>query len=88
MAAELAEEQRVWSGACRCGDVHSNLAAAANPVMDVVAQVGSQITAVWQDVQRNAREGKEGGDFLQEKVTVHAGTYDYLENSGLHIFGA
>lgn len=69
MAAELAEEQRIRGGACWCGHVSGNLGAAADPVMDVVAQVSSQITAVWQDVQRDAREGKEGSNFLQEKKT-------------------
>lgn len=67
MAAEFAEEQRIRGRACRCGDVSGNLGAAADPVMDVVAKVSSQITAVWQDVQRDAREGKRGGDFLQKK---------------------
>lgn len=50
VAAELAEEQLIRGGACRCGDVSGNLGTAADPVMDVVAQVSSQITAVWQDV--------------------------------------
>ena len=67
MAAELAEEQRIRGSACGCGDVGGNLGAAADPVMDVVTEVSSQITAVWQDVQRDAREGKEGGDFLKRK---------------------
>lgn len=67
VAAELAEEQRIRRRACWCGDVSGNLGAAADPVMDVVTEVSSQITAVWQDVQRDAREGKEGGNFLQRK---------------------
>lgn len=70
VAAELAEEQRIRSRACRRGDISGNLAAAADPVMDVVAQIGSQIAAVWQDVQRNASEGKERGDFLHRRKTA------------------
>lgn len=69
VAAELAEEKRIRGGAWRCGDVGGNLGATADPVMDVIAQVSSQITAVWQDVQRDAREGKQGSNFLQEKET-------------------
>lgn len=69
VAAELAEEQRIWGRACWRGDVSGNLGAAAHPVMDVVTEVSSQITAVWQDVQWDAREGEEGGDFLQKKKT-------------------
>lgn len=69
MAAELAEKQLIRERACRRGDVGGDLAAAADPVMDVVTQVGSKIAAVWQDVQRDAREGKECRDFLQEKKT-------------------
>ncbi len=69
MAAELAEEQLIRGWACWRGDVRGDLGAAADPVMDVVTQVSSQITAVWQDVQRDAREGKKGSYFLQEKKT-------------------
>lgn len=58
MAAEFAEEQGIRGRACWRGDVSSDLGAAADPVMDVVAQVSSQVAAVWQDVQRDAREGK------------------------------
>lgn len=58
VAAELAEEQRIGGGARRRGDVSRDLGAAADSVMDVVAQVGPQVAAVWQDVQRDAREGK------------------------------
>lgn len=65
MATEFAEEQRIRGRSCWRGDISSNLGAAADPVMDVVTQVGSQITAVWKDVQRNTRERKKGGDFLQ-----------------------
>lgn len=64
VAAELAEKQRVGGGACRRGDVGGDLAAATDPVVDVVAQVGPQVAAVRQDVQRDAGEGKERGDFL------------------------
>lgn len=46
MAAELAEEQRVRGGACRCGDVGCNLGTAADPVMDVVTEVSPEVTAV------------------------------------------
>lgn len=88
VAAELAEQQRIRSGPCWCGDVRSDLAAAADPVMDVVAQVGSQIAAVWQDVQRNARERKEGGDFLQEKVGHSFRQELSIILGGLHVFGA
>ena len=69
VAAELAEDQRIGGRAGWRGDVRGDLGAAADPVMDVVAEVGSQVTAVWQDVQGDAREGKEGGDFLQKKKT-------------------
>lgn len=71
MAAEFAQEQRIRGGTCWRGDISGNLGAAADPVMDVVTQVGSQITAVWQDVQRNTRERKEGGDILQEKKQLN-----------------
>lgn len=64
MAAELAEEQWIGARACRRGDIDCDLGAAADPVMDVVTEISTQITAVWQDVQRDAREGKQGGDFL------------------------
>lgn len=47
LAAELAQKQRIWGRACWCGDVCGNLAAAADPVMDVITQVSSQVTAVW-----------------------------------------
>lgn len=67
VAAELAEEQRVGGGACRRGDVGGDLAAAAHPVVDVVAQVGSQVAAVRQDVQRDAGEGKQRSDFLRNR---------------------
>lgn len=67
VAAEFAEEQLIGGWARRRGDVGSDLGAAVDPVMDVVTQVGSQIAAVWQDVQRDAREGKKGSDFLQEE---------------------
>lgn len=67
VAAKFAEEQLIRGCARWGGDVSSDLSAAADPVMDVVAQVSSQIAAVWQDVQRDAREWKEGSDFLQEK---------------------
>lgn len=56
VTAELAEEELIRSRTCWCGDVCSNLGAAADPVMDVVTQVSSQVTAVRQDVQRDARE--------------------------------
>lgn len=69
VAAKFAEEQRIRGRACGRGDVNGNLGAAADPVMNVVAQVSSQIAAVWQDIQRDAREGKRGGDFLQKKKT-------------------
>lgn len=101
MAAELAEEQLIRGQACWRGDVSGDLGAAADPVMDVVTQVSSQITAVWQDVQRDAREGKKGSDFLQEKKTdklwvligknryhTQAQTPQYLKNSRQHVFGA
>ena len=65
MAAELAEKQLIGGRARWRGDVGGDLGAAADPVMDVVTQVRSQIAAVWQDVQRDAREGKEGSDFLR-----------------------
>lgn len=67
MAAKLAEEQLIGGCARWGGDVNSDLSAVADPVMDVVAQVSSQIAAVWQDIQRDAREWKKGSDFLQEK---------------------
>lgn len=69
VAAELAEEQRVGGGARGRGDVGGDLAAAAHPVVDVVAQVGSQVAAVRQDVQRDAGEGEERGDFLRHTHT-------------------
>ncbi len=69
VAAEFAEQQLIGGRARWCGDVSSNLVAAADPVMDVITQVGSQITAVWQDVQRDAREREKGSDFLQVKKT-------------------
>lgn len=65
VAAEFAEEQLVGSRPRRRGDVGRHLRAAVDPVMDVVAQVGPEIAAVLQDVQRNARKGEEGGDFLR-----------------------
>lgn len=67
VAAELAEEQLVRSRARWRGDISRHLSAAVNPVMNVVAQVRSEIAAVLQDVQRDARKRKEGGDFLQTK---------------------
>lgn len=70
LAAELAEEQLVGGGACWCGDVSCYLCAAADSMMDVVAQVGSQVAAVGQDVQRDARERKEGGDLLRRKFML------------------
>lgn len=67
VAAELAEEQLVRGRARRCGDISRHLGAAVNPVMDVVTQVSTEITAVLQNVQRDARKWKKGGDFLQQK---------------------
>lgn len=67
VAAELAVEQLVGGRACWRGDVGRNLGAAADPVMDVVAQVSSQVAAVRQDVQRDAGEREQGGDVLQWK---------------------
>lgn len=71
MAAELAEEQLIRGGARRRGDVGGDLRAAADPLVDVVAEVGAQVAAVGQDVQRDAREGKGRGDVLQEENTEH-----------------
>lgn len=101
VAAELAEEQLIRDRACWRGDVSGNLGAAVDPVMDVVAQVSSEVTVVWQDVQRDAREGKEGGDFLQKKKTdklwvltgkdrcrSQAQTRQYWKNSRQLVFGA
>lgn len=68
VATELAEQQLIRDGACWCSDVGGNLGAAVDPVVDVVAQVSSQITAVWQNVQRDSRERKKGGDFLQKET--------------------
>lgn len=67
MAAELAKEQLVRSRARWCGDISRHLRAAVDPVMDVVTQVSTQIAAVLQDVHRDARKRKKGGDFLQRK---------------------
>lgn len=67
VAAELAVEQLVGGRARRRGDVGRNLGAAVDPVMDVVAQVGSEVAAVRQDVQRDAGEREQGGDVLQGK---------------------
>lgn len=67
VAAELAEEQLVGGRARWRGDVSRHLCAAVDPVMDVVAQVSSQIAAVLQNVQRDAGKRKKGGDFLQRK---------------------
>jgi hypothetical protein len=36
----------------------------ADPEVDVVAEVGAEVTAVGQDVQGDAREGEGGGDVL------------------------
>lgn len=84
MAAKFTEEQLIWGRACWRGDISCDLGAAADPVMDVVTQVSSQITAVWQNVQRDAREGEKGSDFLQwkkrdklrvlDKQMLHRGT--------------
>lgn len=68
VAAELAEQQLIREGACWRSDVGGNLGAAVDPVVDVVTQVSSQIAAVWQNVQRDSRERKEGGDFLQKET--------------------
>lgn len=67
VAAELAKQQLVRSRARWRGDVSRHLGAAVNPVMDVVAQVSSEIAAVLQNVQRDARKRKKGGDFLRRK---------------------
>lgn len=67
VTAELAEEQRVGGGACGRGDVGRDLGAAVHPVMDVVAEVSSQVAAVGEDVQRDAGEREQGGYFLQER---------------------
>lgn len=101
VAAELAEKQLIGGRACWRGDVCCDLGAAADPVMDVVAQISSQITAVWQDVQRDAREGEKGSDFLQEKKTdtlwvligknryrAQAQTPQCLKDGRKHDFGA
>lgn len=75
VAAELAEEQRVGGRARGRGDVSGDLGAAVDPVLNVVTEVSSQIAAVWQDVQGDAREGKKSGDFLEgektEELFVH-----------------
>lgn len=68
VAAELAEKQLVGGRARWRGDVGGDLSAAVDPAMDVVTQVSSKIAAVWQDVQRDAGEGKERRDVLQEKI--------------------
>jgi len=90
VAAELAEEQRIRSRACWRGDISGNLAAAADPVMDVITQVSSQITAVWQDIQRNARERKKGGDFLQKRRgrQLTAQALQYSRNWRFRVFDA
>lgn len=65
VAAELAEQQLIRNGSCRSGDVGGDGGAAVDPVVDVVAEVRPQVAAVWQNVQRDARERQQGGDFLQ-----------------------
>lgn len=75
VAAELAEEQLVRSRARWRGDVSRHLRAAVNPVMDVVTQVSSEIAAVLQNVQRDARKRKKGGDFLPRKRLLLAGAF-------------
>ena len=64
LAAELAEQQGVRGDACRRGDVGGHVAAVADPEVDVVAEVSAKVTAVGQDVQGDASEGKGGGDVL------------------------
>lgn len=65
VAAELAEQQLIRDSSCRSGDVGGDGGAAVDPVVDVVAEVCPQIAAVWQNVQRDARERQQGGDFLR-----------------------
>lgn len=99
MAAKFTEEQLIWGRACWRGDISCDLGAAADPVMDVVTQVSSQITAVWQNVQRDAREGEKGSDFLQWKklklkylinrcYTGAQTPQRGKQNSRQHVFGA
>lgn len=66
VAAELAEQQLIRDGSRGRGDVGGDVGAAVDPVVDVVAEVRPQIAAVWQDVQGDARERQQGGDFLQD----------------------
>lgn len=68
VAAELAKQQLVRDGSRRRGDVGGDVGAAVDPVVDVVAQVRPQVAAVRQNVQRDAGERQQGGDFLQIKA--------------------
>lgn len=73
VAAELAEQQLIGDGSRRRGDVGGDVRAAVDPVVDVVAEVRPQIAAVWQNVQRDARERQQGGDFLQNAAESRRG---------------
>lgn len=70
VTAELAEQQLIGNSSRRGGDVGGDGGAAVDPVVDVVAEVSSKVTAVRQNVQRDARERQQGGDFLQNTADI------------------
>ena len=85
LAAELAEQQGVRGDARRRGDVGGHAAAVADPEVDVVAEVGTEVTAVGQDVQGDAGEGEGGGDILWCYIITLKVTYykqRLLESTG------